>query len=103
VCTEKETLAVSHAARTPVTLRHTSSHFSCDHTPNRSGRPTRGPADRPFPHHAERRAMEGRSRGPAGTPQRLSAIDTHLVQFEELVDRFRIASAGGVQQPPPLI
>lgn len=94
---------MSHAAHTPVPLRHTPGEFSCDNTPDRSYGPTRGPADRPLPHHAERRAMEGRGRGPAGTPQRLSAIHAHLIQLEKLVDRFRIASAGGIQQPPPLI
>ena len=91
------------AASRPVTLRHTTGHFSSGHATNRSGGPTRGPANRPLPNHAERGAMEGRSRGPAGTSQRLSAIHAHLVQLEELVDRFRIAFAGRIQQPPALI
>ena len=91
------------AASRPVTLRHTAGHLSCNYAPDRSGGPTRGPADRPFPDHAERGAMEGRCRGPAGTSQRLSAVHADLVQFEQLVDRFRVAFAGGIQQPPALI
>ena len=99
----KGRLAVSDAARGPVTLRHATGHFPCGHTPNRSDGPARGPAGRPFPHHAERGTMEGRSRRPAGTSQRLSAVHADLVQLEQLVDRFRVALAGGVQQPPALV
>lgn len=84
--------------------------------PGLAGRsPLRGPgrpSDRLLPHRGLGLGMalrvfllmrRGPSRNPAGLAQQLAAVDPHLIQFEQLGDRFWIPLAGRVQKPAPLI
>lgn len=106
MCREKQAtdgLAMRDAAHGAMPLRHPPHGLAGCRAARRTGHFPGGTPRHALPHHAQRRTVKCRGRRTAGTAKALPAVDTHLIELEQLIDRLRIPFAGGVQQAPPLI